>query len=488
MNGTNMVPGREASSIIDYIAINTNCWEEVSGIHYRDWRENTHSDHALIYVRVSVSAPAPRPMKVGRHRPALAALRQISSKDRFWKTLKEHCDQQLSFLPLLGNTVDEDYQNFRSQLESVTESALRATPPTRITLRSCLKTNPAIVQLKVKRNKLFHAIKRKSREERVVLKRELRVVSRALQRETRKTLTRYKLDRANEIERLGKTDSKRMWRELKTLSGWKHKHLSLPDTVLEDGKEIRGEGVGGAWKRAFETLGEDKIDDTRYDGEFRERILLEVERINQDSLTEPHLEELDGEITEKEIKKAVRRLRAGTSPGHDDITVEVLKKGGAEVSLALFLLCKKIWERETCPADWSKGVIHPLLKEGDDREPSNYRGITLLSVVGKVFTQVLQTRLVGWVEKKRLLEQEQGGFRPGIGCTEQTFSLVELVKNRGREKDTFCCFIDIKKAFDRVFRAGLWQRLAQDQRKTMEGSPMPVQQSREQGLWGGSLV
>src|SRR6185437_17111533 len=128
------------------------------------------------------------------------------------------------------------------------------------------------------------------------------------------------------------------------------------------------------------------------------------------------------------------------------------------------------------------------LKEGDDREPSNYRGITLLSVVGKVFTQVLQTRLVGWVEKKRLLEQEQGGFRPGIGCTEQTFSLVELVKNRGREKDTFCCFIDIKKAFDRVFRAGLWQRLAQDQRKTMEGSPMPVQQSREQGLWGGSLV
>src|SRR6185437_13718386 len=100
------------------------------------------------------------------------------------------------------------------------------------------------------------------------------------------------------------------------------------------------------------------------------------------------------------------------------------------------------------------------LKEGDDREPSNYRGITLLSVVGKVFTQVLQTRLVGWVEKKRLLEQEQGGFRPGIGCTEQTFSLVELVKNRGREKDTFCCFIDIKKAFDRVFRAGLWQRLA----------------------------
>ena len=59
----------------------------------------------------------------------------------------------------------------------------------------------------------------------------------------------------------------------------------------------------------------------------------------------------------------------------------------------------------------------------------------------------------------KILVEEQGGFRPHRGCPDQLFSLVEILQNRG-PKGTFCCFVDVKKAFDRVFRAGLWQRIA----------------------------
>jgi hypothetical protein len=100
-----------------------------------------------------------------------------------------------------------------------------------------------------------------------------------------------------------------------------------------------------------------------------------------------------------------------------------------------------------------------VYKDGDKRDTSNYRGITLLSIVGKVYGQVINERLMKWCEENKILVEEQGGFRPHRGCPDQLFSLVEILQNRGK-KGTFCCFIDVKKAFDRVFRAGLWEKIA----------------------------
>lgn len=60
-----------------------------------------------------------------------------------------------------------------------------------------------------------------------------------------------------------------------------------------------------------------------------------------------------------------------------------------------------------------------------------------------------------------MIVEEQGGFRPNRGCPDQLFTLVEILKNRGKN-GTYCCFIDVKKAFDRVFRAGLWSRIAEE--------------------------
>jgi hypothetical protein len=63
---------------------------------------------------------------------------------------------------------------------------------------------------------------------------------------------------------------------------------------------------------------------------------------------------------------------------------------------------------------------------------------------------------MGWGEREGLLTDEQGGFRPGRGCVDQIFCFWETLRSR-RGMKIFCCFIDIKKAYDRVFRAGLWK-------------------------------
>ena len=71
---------------------------------------------------------------------------------------------------------------------------------------------------------------------------------------------------------------------------------------------------------------------------------------------------------------------------------------------------------------------------------------------------VLQKRIDKWSESKKALVEEQGGFREGRGTPDQVFSLVEMVRARAGMK-TYCCFIDVRKAFDRVWRAGLWKQM-----------------------------
>ena len=60
-------------------------------------------------------------------------------------------------------------------------------------------------------------------------------------------------------------------------------------------------------------------------------------------------------------------------------------------------------------------------KEGEKRDVNNYRGITLLSVLGKLYTSILNNRISEWLEKKNKLVEEQAGFRAKRSTTEQIF-------------------------------------------------------------------
>ena len=65
-----------------------------------------------------------------------------------------------------------------------------------------------------------------------------------------------------------------------------------------------------------------------------------------------------------------------------------------------------------------------------------------------------------WAENSAILAEEQAGFRRFRSTTDQLFILTELIRNR-RPKKTFCCFLDVQKAYDRVWREGLWEKLAE---------------------------
>ena len=90
----------------------------------------------------------------------------------------------------------------------------------------------------------------------------------------------------------------------------------------------------------------------------------------------------------------------------------------------------------------------------------NYRGITLLSVLGKLFTRIMNNRLVTWAEEYRIYVKAQGGFRPGRSTVDNIFVLDGIMNSYlSSGKALYSAFIDFSKAFDYVVRDNLWYKL-----------------------------
>jgi hypothetical protein len=132
-----------------------------------------------------------------------------------------------------------------------------------------------------------------------------------------------------------------------------------------------------------------------------------------------------------------------------------------DVYVKLFnIVCKS----GVIPDLWSVGVICPIYKnKGDTANPDNYRGITILSCYGKLFTAVLNNRLNHYLENMSVLCEEQADFRNNYGTYDHIFNLKCLVDlYLHRNKPLYCAFVDYHKAFDSVNRIALWHKLLQN--------------------------
>ena len=103
------------------------------------------------------------------------------------------------------------------------------------------------------------------------------------------------------------------------------------------------------------------------------------------------------------------------------------------------------------PGDWRDAILIPIPKKGDLSNCDNWRGISLLDIVGKAVARVLQDRLQKIAEDE--LPESQCGFRKGRGCTDMIFVVRQLVeKSWEHNSKAFFSFIDLKKAYDSVPR------------------------------------
>lgn len=309
-----------------------------------------------------------------------------------------------------------------------------------------------------------------SHEERVKAVALYRQAKRELFDATRRRKQLVELECFRQIEEK-QSDSKLFWSRAKRITGRMRPSISPPPMVeVEDGKvESDPVEVLRAWRRfsaeiASQTQEEEGIYDDDHRKEVEER-LGELRRV----LVSQRM--LDDQITEEEVFAAIRKLKMGKAPGIDGILTSIIKtaadavytnklKRGNTVVGALTLLFNYVFEQERWPKRWGSGIIFPLFKQDNRLEPGNYRPITLLSVVGKLFGSVIEKRLSDWSERTGAIVDEQGGFRRGRGTPDQIYLLREIISSRTeRGLPTLVTYIDVRKAYDTVWREGSYVRL-----------------------------
>jgi len=193
-----------------------------------------------------------------------------------------------------------------------------------------------------------------------------------------------------------------------------------------------------------------------------------------------------------EVLVAIREMNTDTSPGKDELHINMFKAMVREESMAQLKkllprrtrweniqvdlpvaqlpatpltrmgkatwdLLERVWREEKFPKQWEENVIFSLFKGGDPELPNNYRGITLISVLQKILCGVLMQRLNSYMDKNDLFDSNQGGFRPGEEAMAQFLALAEIVRRRWNvdgpgiaSNPTMVAFIDLKKAYDKV--------------------------------------
>ena len=172
---------------------------------------------------------------------------------------------------------------------------------------------------------------------------------------------------------------------------------------------------------------------------------------------------LDMAITQEEIVKVVKSLKNGKAAGIDGINNEYLKCTIDKLAPVYEKLFNLVLSTGDFPKAWAVALVVPIYKsKGDPKNPDNYRGISLLSCLGKVFTAILNTRLSMFADDNCILSENQAGFRKKYSTVDHVFTLKSLIDMYlAQKKKVFCAFVDYAKAFDSIWRVGLWHKLVQ---------------------------
>ncbi|CAF4958238.1 unnamed protein product [Pieris macdunnoughi] len=154
-------------------------------------------------------------------------------------------------------------------------------------------------------------------------------------------------------------------------------------------------------------------------------------------------------ILRAEVVKALKRAKTGKSPGPDQIHVEILQLLEEHLVDAVTNFFNCIYATGIMPKDWLNSTFITLPKKPTAKKCTEYRTISLMSQVLKLFLSIIHERIRGKCDAQ--ISESQFGFRSGVGTREALFSLNVLVqKCRDLQTDVIICFVDYEKAFDRV--------------------------------------
>ncbi|KAL4141647.1 hypothetical protein QTP88_004249 [Uroleucon formosanum] len=166
-------------------------------------------------------------------------------------------------------------------------------------------------------------------------------------------------------------------------------------------------------------------------------------------------------VTPNEIKLIVKNLPNKKAPGHDHITNLMFKKLPTKGLVFMTSLFNFLLRVGHFPLSWKLATVILIKKPGKDKSnPDSYRPISLLTSLSKIFEKVIHTRLQNYLDSADVIPKFQFGFRSNHSTVQQLFRITEHISNSFEKHcHTGAVFIDVSKAFDKVWHKGLLYKL-----------------------------
>lgn len=168
-------------------------------------------------------------------------------------------------------------------------------------------------------------------------------------------------------------------------------------------------------------------------------------------------------VSVKEVSDLVRRLRIRKAPGADGVSNRILRLLPETLLLLLVGIFNAALANAHFPAAWKGATVIGIAKPGKPRSsPASYRPISLLSSLGKLYERILLRRILSFTAQNNIIIDEQFGFRSGHSCVQQVHRITEHVLDgfsRFSGLKTGAIFLDVAKAFDKVWHNGLVYKL-----------------------------
>ena len=234
---------------------------------------------------------------------------------------------------------------------------------------------------------------------------------------------------------------------LKDISG-RRQNDSIPSLVQHDGTTV--------------TNDMDKA--TLFNNHFAAQTQLDINstHISQlqtymtgDSVPVPTLQDI--KISPSEVLKTLNNLDANKSCGSDQLPTKILKMTALLIYEPLTELFNKSLATGKYPTSWKHAKVRPIFKrKGTPSEVNNYRPISLLPCLSKIFGKIIFSRIYQHITEFSLLSEKQSGYRPGHNTQLQLMYLTDrLYVSLDEEKDFTTIYLDISKYFEKIWHAGL---------------------------------
>jgi hypothetical protein len=247
---------------------------------------------------------------------------------------------------------------------------------------------------------------------------------------------------------LGNKNSKKWWSLLKDVMGKEQVH-SMPPIVVEDNIYTDIKDKANEFNKYFANVTYVEDDATS---------IPVLDQLSNANITK--LEEII--ISPQEVHDQLLSLNTSKSYGPDGIPPKLLREAGHSIVPSLCKLFNHSLNTKFFPNTWKNANVHPLFKKGNPSEIGNYRPVSLLNILSKVFEKIIYKHVYNHLYFNNHISDSQSGFLPGRSTISQ---LAEILHKIYEENDCGneirIVFLDISKAFDRVWHRGLLYKLGE---------------------------